>query len=119
MSVNSNGTETLTQSMNGIISFNDGSGTIIQNGTITTNTFNTTNLNVDNIQGIAPADNITLFTDTIGNIDLGGLTKTHILNVQAKDFVEINSSLLTRSIDIQSKSVNINNGTGTPTYIGL
>ena len=34
MSVNSNGTQTLTQSMNGILSFSDGSGTIIQNGVI-------------------------------------------------------------------------------------
>ena len=38
------GYETLAQSMNGILSFNDGAGTLIQNGTITTNGLQTNNI---------------------------------------------------------------------------
>jgi hypothetical protein len=64
----------MTKSMNGIIVYDDGAGTVIENGTVTTNTFETTNFNCNNIQGISPADNITLYTDTTGNIRLGELS---------------------------------------------
>jgi hypothetical protein len=84
MSVNSNGTETLTQSMNGILSFNDGSGTVIENGTITTGSINLTNLNINEIQGITPTDNISLYTDSTGSVDIGSST-TAIVNVNAND----------------------------------
>jgi hypothetical protein len=62
--------------MNSIIILSDGAGTTIENGTITTNTIDISNLNVNNIQGKLPADNILLYTDTTGNIDLGKLTST-------------------------------------------
>ena len=65
---NSNGGQTLVKSMNGILSFNTGGGVIISGDTIVADTIDLTNLNIDNIQGIAPADNITLFTDTTGDI---------------------------------------------------
>ena len=57
-------------------SYDDGAGTVIENGKVTTKTFSTTNFNADNIQGIAPDDDITLFTDTssLASIQLGGAT---------------------------------------------
>lgn len=62
--------------MNGVITYDDGAGTVIENGKVTTKTFSTTNFNADNIQGIAPDDDITLFTDTssLASIQLGGAT---------------------------------------------
>jgi hypothetical protein len=74
MTQSTTGQSYMTKSMNGIVVYDDGAGTVIENGTITTNTFNTTNFNCNNIQGIAPADAITLYTDTTGNIRLGELS---------------------------------------------
>lgn len=71
---NSNGTQTLVKSMNGILSFDTGGGVVISGDTIVADTIDLQNLNIDNIQGIAPADNITLYTNTTGNINLGGTT---------------------------------------------
>jgi hypothetical protein len=71
---NSNGKQTLVKSMNGILSFDTGGGVVISGDTIVANTIDLTNLNIDNIQGIAPSDNITLYTNTTGNINLGGTT---------------------------------------------
>jgi len=62
------------KSMNGIITYDDGSGTVISGGTITVNTLDVTNLDVNTIQGKTPADNITLYTNTTGNISLGELS---------------------------------------------
>jgi len=61
------------KSMNGIITYDDGSGTVISGGSITTDSFNVTNFNCDNIQGITPDDDISLYTDTSGlaTIQLG------------------------------------------------
>jgi len=86
------------KSMNGVISYDDGQGTSISGGVITTNTFSTTNFNADNIQGVAPADNITLYTNTTGNISVGSSVANTI------------------TIDANS-STNINYGTGKPTKI--
>lgn len=71
---NSNGTQTLVKSMNGILSFDTGGGVVISGDTIVADTIDLQNLNIDNIQGIAPADNITLYTNTTGNITLGATT---------------------------------------------
>lgn len=59
------------KSMNGIVSFNDGSGTVIQDGIIITNELDATNFNTNNIQGIQPSDNITLYTNSTGDIHIG------------------------------------------------
>ncbi len=71
---NSIGTTTLSKSMNGLIVFNTGGGVVISGDTIVAGNIDLQNLNIDNIQGIAPADNITLYTDTTGNIRLGELS---------------------------------------------
>ena len=76
---NTNGQVSFVKSMNGILSFNTGSGTIISGDTITTDnvicdTMILTNLNTDNIQGIAPADAITLYTNSTNTISLGNAT---------------------------------------------
>ena len=71
---NSNGTQTLVKSMNGILSFDTGGGVVISGDTIVADTLDLTNLNINNIQGKAPADNITLYTNTTGNITLGQAT---------------------------------------------
>lgn len=63
---NTNGQVSFVKSMNGILSFNTGSGIIIEGNTITTN-----NINTDNIQGLTPSDNITLYTNSTGDIHIG------------------------------------------------
>jgi hypothetical protein len=74
----------MVKSMNSVILISDGAGTTIENGTITTNNFNATNFNTNNIQGILPTDNITLYTNSLGSIDLGSAT-TAIVNINAND----------------------------------
>lgn len=74
MTQSTTGQSYMTKSMNGVITYDDGAGTVIENGTVTTNTFETTNFNCNNIQGIAPANNISLYTDTTANIRVGELS---------------------------------------------
>jgi len=68
------GNSTYTKSMNGIITFDDGSGTVIEDGSVVTDNFSTvnfatTNLSADNIttDSIQPISdtNIYLFTDIL------------------------------------------------------
>jgi hypothetical protein len=91
-----------SKSMNGVIVYDDGQGVVIENGTITAPTLDIQNLNVDEIQGTAPANNIYLYTDTTtAQVTLGAPT-TAIVNVQAND-----TNILATS------SVYINSGTTT------
>jgi hypothetical protein len=91
-----------TKSMNGIITISDGAGVVIENGTITAPTLDLQNLNVDEIQGIAPTNNIYLYTDTTTAQVTLGSPSTSIVNVQAND-----TNILAGS------SVYINSGTTT------
>ena len=60
-----NGYQTLVQSMNGLLTFNDGAGTIIQNGTITVNQIDTNNINASQ-----PSSGCSLFSNIIGGISV-------------------------------------------------
>lgn len=71
------GNTTYVKSMNGIITYDDGAGTVIEDGAITTDNFSTTNFNATSIktndlQSILPADAPNLYTSTTGDITLGG-----------------------------------------------
>jgi len=56
----SNGYQTVVQSMNGILSFNDGSGTIIENGTISTQS-----IALNNIPAVLPATSVSLWNNLV------------------------------------------------------
>ena len=62
---NTNGSQSLTKSMNGLIELEDGGGTVLSDGIVTTNEVIT-----NEIQGQGINDAITLYTNTTGNIDL-------------------------------------------------
>ena len=68
------------KSMNGIVSFNDGSGTVIQDGIIITNELDATNFNTNNLQGIQPSDDITLYTNSTGNVTIGSPNSLNYIN---------------------------------------
>ena len=74
---NTNGSQSLTKSMNGLIEIEDGGGTVLSDGIVTTNKVIT-----NNIQGQSATDTITLYTDTttglvtLKNIILGTNTIT-------------------------------------------
>jgi hypothetical protein len=74
----------MVKSMNSIISISDGAGVTIENGVITAPTIDLTNLNIDEIQGTAPINNIDLYTNSLGSVDLGAAT-TAIVNINATD----------------------------------
>lgn len=74
----------MVKSMNSVISISDGAGVTIENGVITAPTIDLTNLNIDEIQGTAPINNIDLYTNSLGSIDLGSAT-TAIVNINATD----------------------------------
>ncbi len=93
---NTNGQTSFVKSMNGILSFNTGSGIIIEGDSITADTINcttltATNFDTDNIQGITPTDAITLYTDTTDDISLGNSLGLGTLALRNK-FVNIGSS---------------------------
>ena len=99
---NTNGQTSFVKSMNGILSFNTGGGTIIQGDTVTTDVINcvllnaddvetinvnatttttvdlnvTNSFNVNGMQGILPTDVITLYTNSTGAIGIGSATST-------------------------------------------
>jgi hypothetical protein len=106
------------KSMNGIITYDDGSGTVISGGVITTDTFSTTNFNSDNIQGIAPDNDISLYTDTSGlaSIQLGSaVTGTtfvdgNVVYVNGTNTVTFTAGSL---MDFRSPTIRLN--TVTPT----
>ena len=87
---NTNGQVSFVKSMNGILSFSTGSGTIVEGDSITTDiincdtlnttNFNATNLNTNNIQGIAPSDNISLYTNSTGNIHIGSANSLNYID---------------------------------------
>jgi hypothetical protein len=77
---NTNGYNTLTKSMNGIITVSDGMGTVIEDGNVTTDTINVTQFNSNNIQGIQPSDNITLYTNSTGNVTIGSANSLNYIN---------------------------------------
>lgn len=71
------GNTTYVKSMNGIITFDDGAGTVIEDGAITTDNFSTENfeattIKTNDLQSILPADTPDLYTSTTGDITLGG-----------------------------------------------
>ena len=59
---NSNGTNSLARSLNGIITYDDGSGTVIQNGTVITN-----NLAMNIISAQNPATDCELWSNNTGS----------------------------------------------------
>ena len=79
------GNATYIKSMNGIITLDDGAGTVIEDGTITTDSFSTTNFDATNIvcDSISTgeitskvlANPINVLTTTTGQINIGGATK--------------------------------------------
>lgn len=73
---NSNGYNTLTKSMNGIITLSDGSGTVIEDDSITTDTMNVSTLNVgdlnsQNIVAPNPSNVSNIFSTNTNNINIG------------------------------------------------
>lgn len=68
---NSNGYQTLTKSMNGIITLSDGSGTIISDGTIQTVNLDVDNLNTQNITApnLATASNV--YNENTEDVNIG------------------------------------------------
>lgn len=60
-----NGVQTLIQSMNGILSFNDGQGTIIENGSITVNS-----INLNNILAAITTASCSLWSNLVGAVQI-------------------------------------------------
>ncbi len=71
MSVNTNGFATLTQSMNGTITISDGSGTVIQNGTVSTNNIQANNLQVQNVVAPSASTASSVYNNNTGNVYIG------------------------------------------------
>ena len=102
-----------TKSMNGIVVYDDGAGTTISGGVVSTNTINLQNLNINEIQGILPADNITLYTDTTGDIQFGDnatnlrigdfATSTYVTGT-ALNLIGLNNTLIDTTTDTTIQS---------------
>lgn len=92
---NTNGTNSLARSMNGIITYDDGAGTLIQNGTIITNNFTVQNFNalnaiisgsikcniIDGLNDLTQSDICTLFNNEVNGIIYIGCANTTIMYI--------------------------------------
>ena len=107
---NSNGTTTLSKSMNGLIVFNTGGGVVISGDTIVAGNIDLQNLNINEIQGLDPVDNISLYTNTTGSVDIGSST-TAIVNVNANDNNILSSNSLymssTNTTSVLASTINL------------
>ncbi len=72
---NTNGTNSFARSMNGIISYNDGAETVIQNGMITTE-----KLSINNILGEDPSTTCNIWKDNTGTTNYSD-DATGIINI--------------------------------------
>jgi len=68
---NTNGYQTLTKSMNGIITLSDGAGTTISNGTVSTTNLDVVNLSTQNIVAPNLSTSSAIYTANTGNIFVG------------------------------------------------
>ena len=68
---NTNGYQTLTKSMNGIIVLSDGSGTTISNGTISTTNLDVVNLSTQNIVAPNLSTSSEIYTTNTGDVSIG------------------------------------------------
>ena len=80
---NSNGTSYTARSMNGIITYDDGAGTVIEDGTITT-----TSLSLNNILASSTATAYTLWSNVVsGIIKIGSQTQSGLNVLIGKNIV--------------------------------
>ena len=80
---NSNGTSYTARSMNGIITYDDGAGTVIEDGTITT-----TSLSLNNILKSTTASAYTLWSNVVsGVIKIGSQTQSGLNVLIGKNIV--------------------------------
>ena len=80
---NSNGTSYTARSMNGIITYDDGAGTVIEDGTITT-----TSLSLNNILASTTATAYTLWSNVVsGIIKIGSQTQSGLNVLIGKNIV--------------------------------
>jgi hypothetical protein len=68
---NTNGYQTLTKSMNGIIVLSDGSGTTISNGTVSTTNLDVVNLSTQNIVAPNLLTSSEIYTANTGDVSIG------------------------------------------------
>ena len=125
---NTNGQVSFVKSMNGILSFNTGSGTTIEGDTITTDiincdtlntiNFNATNLNTDNIQGTTPSSNITLYTNSTGNVTIGSPNSLNYINGPLYVNTIFNSPANTNAFLFSTATGDVNLGSPTVPLIG-
>ena len=80
-----------TKSMNGIITISDGMGTDISNGTIETLNLDLNNLICNNLQGQSPTDEIFLYTNTTGIINIGGVNSTIKIDKEEVNELDLNN----------------------------
>ena len=92
---NTNGTNSFNRSLNGIITYDDGAGTLIQNGTIITNNFTVQNFNalnaiisgsikcnvIDSLNDLTQSDICTLFNNEVNGIIYIGCANTSFIYI--------------------------------------
>jgi hypothetical protein len=93
--------------MNGIRTIDDGSGTIIEGGNITTDDLSLENLICNNIQGTNPADDVYLYSSTTGVINLGIGATASATTIRTDNLEALTGS-----------TINIGKATETLTYAG-
>ena len=93
---NSNGTSYTARSMNGIITYDDGAGTVIEDGTITT-----TSLSLNNILASTTATAYTLWSNVVsGVIKIGSQTQSGLNVLIGKNIVIRDDGIYSNSGDL-------------------
>ena len=93
----------VTKSMNGIISYDDGAGGVMEGGVITAN-----QLIIDEIQSNSPPNVVSLFTDTTTIINMG--SSTSVLNVSNLNVSNINLPSITfTTLNVSNANSSVSN----------
>ena len=94
--------------MNGIITIDDGMGTVISGGTISTDNLALASLECNNIQGTNPSDDVFLYTSTTtGTINIGAGATTSTETIKTNNIEALTGS-----------TINIGKTTETLSYLG-
>ena len=84
-----------TKSMNGIITIDDGMGTVISGGQIATDNLALASLECNNIQGTNPSDDIFLYTGTTtGTINIGAGATTSTTTIRTDNIEALTGSTI-------------------------
>ena len=100
---NTNGYNSLTKSMNGIITVSDGMGGTMEDGVVTCNELECPRINVDKIESKTAGANVSLYTELVGG-------SIHLANGATTLFIDAPTTVVTTNVtNLNATNISTNN----------